>query len=103
MLLSPGVNFNACRLRSHSCTTCPFTVNRAGSLLMFVEASSILSPHHFILLLLCLPSSHLTRLLRSTGRPAAHVVRAFPRQDQQLSLPRGMMHPGTNNLYSRED
>lgn len=33
--------------------------------------------------------------LWSAGRPAAHVVRAFPRQDQQLALPGGMMHPGT--------
>lgn len=32
-----------------------------------------------------------------TGRFAAHVVRALPRQDQQLPLPGGMMHPGIND------
>lgn len=32
-----------------------------------------------------------------TGGFAAHVVRAFPRKDQQLSLPGGMMHLEMNN------
>lgn len=35
--------------------------------------------------------------LCSTGGFAAHVVGALPCQDQQLPLPGGMMHPGTND------